>query len=482
MTAAKTTALTPIEVRVPRAEYWDHRHAWQIQATRALDVDHKRGVDVKIHRGGRKTTWAVNTLIRDCCRYRQRSYAYIAPTLVQATGIVWREPTMLFRWLPDRAQIPWVANKAEHTITFPTGCVLGVLGADKPDSIRGFNPYGMIVDEWAECKRELWTDILAPILARSPDRWIALTYTSQGNGTYAHELTELTRDDPEWLHMVVSAEMSGLIAEGELAMLRRTIPAAVYAREMLCVDTSDEEMTLITSAMVERLDHESMAADGPCPAIISCDPALGGNECSMDVHRGKQILESQYLRTDSVNEIMGALMVLSTHHHIYDFIVDENGLGHAIVTGLENDTRYRVQRFNGSAVCADRHLRNRRAEAFWYVREEMQRQACPWPQDAETRRQLPLATRFFLRHGRIQIHEKCELRKVIGRSPDRAESFVMARWGLQFARPTTASGIEFQEMLISIPSSDPRRPPDYLRRNRWHQDRFRRGPAGLRRR
>lgn len=225
--------------RVPRAEYWDSRHRWQIDATRALDVEGKRFLDVLCHRGARKTTWAINTLIRECVAHPMRSYGYIAPTHVQAMKVVWIEPTMLFRWLPDREIIPWVENKTDGTITFPNKSVLGILGADKPDSIRGLNAYGYMVDEFAECKDNLWPEILQPIMRRTDEsghgqRWCGFCYTSKGVATYAYQLRQMTLQDPEWYHVTIKASESGILAPEELEATRRTTPKALYLQEYEC--------------------------------------------------------------------------------------------------------------------------------------------------------------------------------------------------------------------------------------------------------
>ena len=52
-----------------------------------------------------------------------------------------------------------------------------------------------------------------------------------------------------------------------------------------------------------------------------------------------------------------------------------------------------------------------------------------YPSDAETRRQIPYATRYKVNSsGRIQIIEKQVIKQALGRSPDDAES-----WGMGIA-------------------------------------------------
>ena len=47
------------------------------------------------HRRCRKTTAAINLLVKESIRIPKAKYVYIAPTQVMARNIVWDDPTMI---------------------------------------------------------------------------------------------------------------------------------------------------------------------------------------------------------------------------------------------------------------------------------------------------------------------------------------------------------------------------------------------------
>lgn len=442
----------PVNLRVPKPEYWDTRHAWQVDATRALDVEGKRFLDILCHRGARKTTWAINTLIRECVRNPMRSYGYIAPTHVQAMKVVWIEPTMLFHWLPDRTLIPWVENKTDGTITFPNKSVLGILGADKPDSIRGLNAYGYVVDEFAECKDNLWPEILQPIMRRTDQqgygkRWCAFSYTSKGIATYAYQLRQVTRDDPEWYHVTIRASESGILAPEELEATRRTTPKAMYDQEYECIDQVEEAFALITSAMLLALPYPLPEGTASCPRkkrIIACDPAMGGDACVIYVFNGVQAQPPIVLYTRNLDQVYAVLVKTSKETGIVDFIVDSIGIGEGVCRDLAKHEEFHVQRFCSSEEgVSDTQVRNKRAEMWWYVKGEIEAGRAERPVDRETLRQLPYASRYQVRSGKIQMVEKSEIKKLLGCSPDHAEAWSMGLYGLQKAQ-------EYQQRMVIL--------------------------------
>ena len=54
--------------------------------------------------------------------------------------------------------------EADHYILFPNGGEIWVKSADKEDNLRGAGLSGVVLDEMAQIKEEVWTDILRPAL------------------------------------------------------------------------------------------------------------------------------------------------------------------------------------------------------------------------------------------------------------------------------------------------------------------------------
>jgi hypothetical protein len=166
--------------------------------------------------------------------------------------------------------------------------------------------------------------------------------------------------------------------------------------------------------------------------IISLDPALGGDECVYKVYKNGEELEQLILNERDAMKIVGQGMILSNKYKIYDFIIDSCGLG-APICDRFNELGKRVQRFNSASAARDeKRFGNLKSEAWWMAMEEIQDGKCGYIWDEETRRQLTSTKyRNIKSNGKILMEHKEDSKKRIGRSPDRADAYIMARYGLK---------------------------------------------------
>ncbi len=76
---------------VPNKLFLDRLDRYEKQVLKAFDFIGKliRFFILEWHRRAHKTTLAINLLIRECCKYPQSKYVYIAPTQVWAREVVW---------------------------------------------------------------------------------------------------------------------------------------------------------------------------------------------------------------------------------------------------------------------------------------------------------------------------------------------------------------------------------------------------------
>ena len=84
--------------------------------------------------------------------------------------------------------------------------------------------------------------------------------------------------------------------------------------------------------------------------------------------------------------------------------------------------------------------------------------AVEYPQDEETRRQIPFASRYKVNSsGEIQIVDKDRIKQDLGCSPDRAERWAMGIWGLQFVNES----IDIDEKFMDFQAPDAKEEFDY---------------------
>lgn len=123
-------------------------------------------------------------------------------------------------------------NESELYCQFYNDAILQVLGADDPDSIRGKDFAGVILDEWALMKPMIWYEILRPVLAANGG-WAWFLYTPKGRN-HAYKLENDSLVWPDWSRHVLTADKSGIIPAQELEQARREMSEALFRQEFLC--------------------------------------------------------------------------------------------------------------------------------------------------------------------------------------------------------------------------------------------------------
>ncbi len=416
---------------IPVSKFTYRMHRWQKRVFRKFDLG-IRFFFFFWHRRARKTTCAVNLLIRECCKHPKSSYVYVAPTYKQAKQIVWDDPNMLKSYLPDKADMSWKLNEQEMSVKFSNGSILRIRGADNPDSLRGIDAVGVVFDEWALIQLAAWQEIFRPIIGQSKDRWAMFLFTPKGVN-HATEMCDFAKDgeNPEWCGETLRASLSDLIPREELEKMRKEMPPTLYDQEMECSRITSEERSVITSSMLERLKTVTFTEDG-VRKLISCDPSAGGDECAIKVFYNTEVVEAMELHEDNTMIVAGQLKTLGIIHGTDNYIIDTIGLGKGIVDNLILDEKC-VQAFNSSHQAFDTELYvNRKSEMWFYVADQVRRLKTVYPDDYITRKQL-IAVKYkpVESNGKIIIIPKTETKKLIGCSPDRADAWVMGIYGLQ---------------------------------------------------
>ena len=410
---------------------------------------------LEICRRARKTTTCINILIREACRHPKRSYVYIGPTFAEARRVVWDDPHMLDSHLPNKREMNWKKNEQKLMITFQNGSIIRLFGADDPDNIRGVDADGVVYDEWAMQKVEIWHEIMRPIIAQHPYRWAIFIYTPKGMNHATQMFDKAACIDKGYeLPFGGKAEkcrkywyasrldgaaddgkVAGVYSKEDLAIAKEDMPEHFFDQEIRCARITEESMVLITTKILDNLTRKIIVPD-TAKRIISCDPALGGDECVIKCFLDSHEIEQVVLRTRDSMRIVGELVVLMAKHHIYNFVIDTVGIGDGVAARLEEisqtDIRMKqIIRFDSRKGDNER-FGNLRAAMWWRVMERCQATEIEYPSDPETRRQIPFASRHKppTSTGKIQMLLKEIIKKENGCSPDRAEAWAMAIWAL----------------------------------------------------
>lgn len=177
--------------------------------------------------------------------------------------------------------------------------------------------------------------------------------------------------------------------------------------------------------------------------IISADIARGGpdSSCMMigrgplvesieafregDLMRTAEKIFNRSLEIGAINTHSARPTAENVFKHRCLCIIDDCGLGGGVTDRLR-DLNARVDAFNGgSAAHNDKRFANRRAEAYFTVRERVIRGDLAFPPDELLIEEL-LATGYTTdKRGKIVIESKDMIRQNLGRSPDRADTLSM---------------------------------------------------------
>jgi len=458
-------------VQIPTEKFTDRLKPHQIEFLEAFDSGQGRFSNLEWHRGSYKTTTVINVLIRECIEYSRHKYVYVGPTQVQAREIVWDDPNMLPDALPDKKDIFWKRNEQKMTITFENGSLLKIGGADKPDSWRGIDADGGACDEWALMKHSTWTEVIEPIMSREPKpgcrkRFWIFIYTPKGpnHATMMFNISACVDDEanlptkgkakkyqPEWFASRLINSASGIIKKGEIARLLKEVeqgllPLSFYEQEYECKRVTDEERTLITSSMLEKLNTRNWDSIRPTipeiRKIVAIDPAFGGDICALKGIENGRVVKQKKMHFDGGDPMTKAVVyegkLMAKERGTKNCIVDFIGYGKGVADGLACDAmEYNVQYFDSAGLVENsRMYANKKAEAVHFAAGVISRCEVEPIKDYETRRQLVYLSRYKVTNrGLMIMRPNDEVKKDLGCSPDDGLCYVYGIYGLSRVSP-----------------------------------------------
>jgi hypothetical protein len=171
--------------------------------------------------------------------------------------------------------------------------------------------------------------------------------------------------------------------------------------------------------------------------IVSCDPdcSISGDECTIYAVENGKIIDEDIFHERDPDKIAFRADLMCQKHEIFSTIVDNIGIGEGVYSRLSKKHYLAVQRFDAREKAGNsERFYNKKAEAWWYVMEQMMEKKVPFPDSLMLRQDLS-SVRVKPTSQRIQLEPKIETKKRLGRSPDRGDAYIMAIYGQQFVNP-----------------------------------------------
>lgn len=399
------------------------------------------------HRQMGKTVCAVNHLLKKACTVARPNgrYFYVAPFLKQAEILVWdyfKRFTAPFTAVPlsgGRITNLLQINEAKLSLRLPNSAVIRVLGADNPDALRGTYADGVVLDEYAQIKPNVFNEIIRPMLT-SRKGWCLFLGTPKGQDqfydVYCHAAKEFAANPHgEWWAATYRADQTGVIAPDELASIQRETPENLFRQEYLCDFTASRTDVLIPIDLVlaaqKRLYSEYDLRGAP--KILGVDPARFGDDRSVIIRRqGLQAFAPRVLaKLDNVQ--LAGIVAQEIKDFRPDAVFIDAGQGAGVIDVLRSLGHDVLEvPFGGAPLQAGRY-RNKRAE-LWGEMAEWLKQGGALP-DKETALASELASAVydFDEAGKMRLEAKDKIKARLGKSPDLADALA-----LTFAAPVAS--------------------------------------------
>lgn len=204
-------------------------------------------------------------------------------------------------------------------------------------------------------------------------------------------------------------------------------------------DASEAVGQVIMDAWIEASLHRTLLT-GRGRKVIACDPArFGDDETVIYLLEETRIVETDCYGKKDLVHTANRLAVMSRQNGDCLVVVDEGGLGAGVVDMLR-DLGVDVLGVNSAEKAGNaKKYGNKRAQmwdaaALMFADGDVELEE---PLDTTLRGQL-LTPRYDLRRGKLYIEEKEKIKARLGRSPDRADAYILGLWGLRYVEEEAA--------------------------------------------
>ena len=380
-----------------------------------------------LHRRSGKTELAIMELIDKAMKTDKElaMFVYIAPFLRQAKAIAWARLKQKIEPLRRTSVID--INEGELSVRFKhNGAIIRLFGGDNPDALRGMRLDGCVIDEVAQIKNELWSDIVQPALS---DRlgWSLFIGTPQGINLFS-ELYYKAVNEEGWTASRYTVFDTDSLHPDEVTRLKRDMSETSFAREYLCDFSAQGDDQLIALADTEDAAKRIYQADHVrlFPIIIGIDPARFGDDRSVVFRRqGKQAFKPVVYRGIDNMELASRVANLIEEHKP-DAVFCDAGAGSGVIDRLRQLSYDVIEvPFGGKAIRPDQYI-NRRTEMWWLMKQWIE-EGGAIPNDVALKQELATPIYWYDNVGRRVLEGKDQIKKRLqgAGSPDLADALAL---------------------------------------------------------
>lgn len=358
-----------------------------------------------------------------------------APTWHQVENLLWRE----LRAAHQRARLPLGGSPNLTSLSLSDEWYAVGLSTNDPTRFQGTHaPRVMVVfDEATGVATGIWE--AAEGLAVGPhDRFLAI-----GNPTDPTSEFKRKDDSGMWRVIRLNCEEHPNVTSGSIvvpgAVTKEWIDeklieyggreTSLYRARVRGVWPEEGDDTLIPLRLVE--EATARWKEPGKAIVIGCDVARFGQDETVifTVDEAGNVSAPTIRHGQDLMATAGSLVAMADGAaKECPIAVDDSGLGGGVTDRLRELGKPVVPCLAGSAAREDRKFVNARAEMWWGLREALQSGDLSLPDDRKLAADLTNVKFSYDSRGRIKLEAKDEIKKRIGRSPDRGDALAIANW------------------------------------------------------
>lgn len=352
-----------------------------------------------------------------------------APTWHQVENLLWRE-----------------IRKAYQDSLYPLGGSLlqtelnidedwFAIGLSTNDAIRfqGIHASRVLIifDEATGVAGEIW-DAAEGVAVGNNDRFLAIGNPTDPTSQFKHVC-----DSPLWNVIHLNAEEHPNVLEE-----REIIPGAVtkewiderlqeyggkdtalYRARVLGKFPEQGDDMLISLADVERAQERWVRPSGTAQALGVDVARYGSDETvEIEIYQNGVVAEPKAIRGQNLMETAGRIKA----SYALKKAVDDSGLGGGVTDRLQEQKVEILPYIAGEKAIDSERFINRRAETWWVIREMLKKDELDLPPDNKLAADLTNIKYTYTSKGQIKLESKDDVKKRLGRSPDRGDALAIA--------------------------------------------------------
>lgn len=377
------------------------------------------------HRRFGKSVGCINELIKKALENKKRApqYCYLGPFRNQAKLIAWEYLKYYSRAIPGVK-----VNESDLFVEFPSihpgspGAKIMIVGADKPDRLRGIYLDGCVLDEYAQVKQNVYGEIIVPALT-DRNGFAYFIGTPKGQNQFYERYLKALKDD-RYFVCCYRADETNVLTDQQITDMKKEMTDIEIRQELLCDFTASASNVVIPIDVVTEAAARSIRPDQVqgLPLIMAVDVARFGDDDSYITFRQGLWMDKQ-IKLHGLNtmELASQIANLYWKRRPDLLVIDGGAMGPGVIDRLRQMGIPVIEiNFQQRAINSERYA-NIRAEMYFNTLEWLQQGGCI-PNDPDLKQQLTVTEYKFTSAGKIILQPKEEIKELTGCSPDAADS------------------------------------------------------------